>query len=481
MRLRGLLTALVTAVTLLPGSDAGARRMLLGGRSAAMGMATVATGADGAMPLLNPAGLARTAVDTLSLSGDLYIHQQQTYRQWFLPGGVRPELGTIRSTDPDASSASFDGMPTTASYLAHLRGGREGERHVVFGVSLFVPESHRLNTVESFDFLSEGGTFNMSGRDTFTRVDSRDLFLGGPSFAIGLGRFNLGAALFYSFYRQSKTSGLKGIKSIGGGMDFSSQDVVGTIAARAHGLLGVVGAQAELGPVAIGLSAQAPTLHLAGSFESESKDSLALSGATGLAITQATGSGDFTYRNPLTLRLGVAATIRSRLTIEADASLEVGATAAVKASGSERRIRAAQLEPVKSSVVPFESERSLRTVVNGALGVELRLSDRYTARLGFFTDLDRSAAVPESVTALDNGVENVSHLGWLLGLGRQGEAGTTDVGVGVSYGFGHAVILNPFAPSDVDAATKIAVRAFSVMFVLEGTLRLERLKALARR
>jgi hypothetical protein len=461
--------AALAAVLVLCELLANARVIPLGVRSASLGMATVASGDDGAMPYLNPAGLANITTDTLALSASLYLYQYKNRRRWFAPGPPAAGRGELRHTDADWVGTSFDGMPTSISYMLHLGDGTR-RRHHVIAFSVLAPDSQRFDSVLDYDFLLQGGPAMIGGRQSFEHAYARDLMLAGPSYALRVNRLlKVGLSAFYAYYRNSVSTNQQETTFVGNGADFASAVRGGSFAARAHGLLFELGAQLDLAPLFLGLAFQPPGIHLKGSFENTFKDTLTQPAALGARIVQEDASGRFTVRHPLSVRVGAGVKVR-RWSLELAASLSAPSDAWTERRGTLRRISASQLKPMTSVTEELVDRRPSRTVVNGALGVEFAASERWTFRGGVFTDFDRSASLPADPTTDDLGRETIDYLGALLGLSYGGTRAGTSVALGFAYGFGRVVASNTLVETGANPATPIDVRALNLMIVVGGEL-----------
>jgi len=466
--------ALLLAAVLC-GDVADARSVLLGGRSASMGMATIATGDDGAMPYLNPAGLVNTADDTLSISANLYLHQRLVHRDWFVPGAPRSELGELRHTDADRTSTSFTGMPSSVSYMLHL--GERGKRwHQVIALSLLVPDVERRSAVDDFDYLTQGGLVNLGGRSNVTQLLSTELYLAGASYAVELNRYvKLGASAFYAHDRRAASTVAKFIDFFGTGEDFTSTDSSVSVSSVAHGLLFAVGAQLSLPWVRLGAALQPPSIHLDGDYRSSLKETrIALAAGGSTQIVHEESRGEYTVRHPLSARFGAALVLR-RWTIEAAMTLVAGDDSAREARGTTRRLRVAQLEPASGTTADLDLRVEQRQVVNAALGLEFAVNDKLTLRAGAYTDLDRAPTLPDALESEDLGLEHIDFIGATLGASYDLAGGTTEIGIGFAHGFGEASTLNAFAEGSQPPVT-VDVRAFNLMFILAGTLSVDELK-----
>ena len=114
----GVLSALgASMIWSAPAAAQNLRDVPLGGRTAAMGGVAQASGSDGAMPLLNPAGLAAAPKELLSISATAYGYWQSSADKYFTPDGLDPALGDVRPREDQPTFSKLSIIPTTLSYI----------------------------------------------------------------------------------------------------------------------------------------------------------------------------------------------------------------------------------------------------------------------------------------------------------------------------------------------------------------------------
>src|SRR5215510_11457832 len=94
MRHRAWCFALLIGAISPPLAAQNLRDVPLGGRTATMGGAGVAAGHDHAMPFLNPAGIAGTPTDVLSISATVYGYAAAPVPDYYVPNRFDPSYGT---------------------------------------------------------------------------------------------------------------------------------------------------------------------------------------------------------------------------------------------------------------------------------------------------------------------------------------------------------------------------------------------------
>ena len=98
-----------------------------------MGGASTAAGNDGAMPYVNPAGVAGLPRDVLAVSGSAYGYARLKTGELFHPRGFDPELGPATPEKRELSASTTFQLPTGIMYMVPVASGH------VLGVSLVIP------------------------------------------------------------------------------------------------------------------------------------------------------------------------------------------------------------------------------------------------------------------------------------------------------------------------------------------------------
>jgi len=126
----------------------------------------------------------------------------------------------------------------------------------------------------------------------------------------------------------------------------------------------------------------------------------------------------------------------------------------------------------------YKATYSTRTVpvFNAAVGGEYFMSRRLSVLGGAWTNLsDFPSLKAEPAPSLGNLVQASAHrVGISLGLGSYGEAGELLFGTQLGYGWGQAIVANPYAaPNDWSI---VGSNNFSALFVLAGSTSLRSIK-----
>ena len=203
--------ALALAATTAGATDGRYREFVIGERAGGMGGAAIAVASDVDAIFYNPAGLAHSPGDSISLSANLY--GMEHYR-------------TKRALDwgADAKSDSFVTIPGAMGGVSRLSD------EWVFGFGAFAPKQEKQHMIVS-----------NASRTGFAHGDYNDQTLWiGPavSWAPADSSFSIGAGLF-AVYRDcsiSDSSFQRGLYTLNGAMDL-----------KALGVLASLGAQVDLG------------------------------------------------------------------------------------------------------------------------------------------------------------------------------------------------------------------------------------------
>src|SRR5215213_2754957 len=111
-----LLAALVTLTTRAALAE-NLRDVPLGGRTAAMGGAGVGSGTDAAMPYLNPAGVAGTPHDIVSVTASVYSGLGATVDHFYAPDGLDPRYGDAQIEEDFLDQSHLAVLPSAVTYF----------------------------------------------------------------------------------------------------------------------------------------------------------------------------------------------------------------------------------------------------------------------------------------------------------------------------------------------------------------------------
>lgn len=217
------------------------RDVPLGGRTATMGGAGVAAGADSAMPYLNPAGVGGTPYDLFSLSASAYAYSRASVRRFFRSGGFDPALGGVSVQEERFEIDQFVIIPASAGYFMRFGAPDAPLQHVV-ALSAIATAYNDYRIDGTFRATSSVGRLE----EDFISTESFRQVFGGPSYAVAIGdRVRLGASLFASYTTLEVDAHDLALLSI----DVGGVQVPSTLNSRAmvdafsFGLTGIAGVQ----------------------------------------------------------------------------------------------------------------------------------------------------------------------------------------------------------------------------------------------
>jgi long-chain fatty acid transport protein len=395
------LASLAGALALFPRGPARAdesrfRPYLVGGRASGMGGAFTALADDGSGPWYNPAGVAFVRRSQLSIAGSVY---------GLVSGSFHDALG-------DGHDFRYRGLNTFPSVTAGVwkLGAPGAEEGGVLSLGVFVPDAV---DIDDRDRLG-------SAQDAFFYSEKTRTVWGGLTYAHRLGHLGIGATAFLLYGSRIVQEDLTATSQ-------AAPDQFATLSARTDettfGVAGAIGLRWDATEALhLGLSLYSPAL--GGGRRRVFLRATLAAGAPGPLIEVVNEGGlRSTLSQPLRLQSGLA-WVSGPLTLAADlvylAPRKVHDNADRQAEGLDQRV-----------------ER--RAVVDGSVGLELLVGERYALRAGLFTDLSTS---PRPVAYLGSANPNptytshVDRYGATLSAGFRTEHTSTDFGVNASAGTG---------------------------------------------
>ncbi|MBQ7666445.1 MAG: hypothetical protein IJS46_00420 [Kiritimatiellae bacterium] len=372
-------------------ADAGAtdgryRDFVIGERAGGMGGAAIAVASDVDAVFYNPAGLAQSRGDSISLSANLYGMQN-----YAIKGGL--EWGG------DEKSESFVTIPGAMGGVSRLSD------EWVFGFGAFAPKQEKRHLV-----TADSARRNFSNYD----YDDQTLWLG-PAIAwspAGSG-ISVGAGL-YAVYRECKISRSTfstGEYAMNGAIDLS---VLGVLAAA--------GVQIDLGDGwRAGAVIQSPnvrvwddgTFSLNASFDRRGADEDA-----GYYSTDVRADNYI----PFQLGVGIGRTVPGKWGFSLDANYHPSAN----------------FDFMRWNIDGARVSESIHmhSVLDAGLGGELIVAERYPIRAGVYTAFS-SIRVPEDPEDSDFITSDVDMYGVTFSIGRRSENMIVNFGFDVAFGSGH--------------------------------------------
>ena len=451
------------------GRAEGWRNVPVGSRTAAMGGAGAAGGYDSAMPLLNPAGLARVPGSVLSLSASLYQLGVSVIPNFLADGDtIDTSLGTLQVSQPGVQSREFKSFPSSAAYFLHLGSSA---RPQVLAASFSLPRSVNQRIVQSAELSGAG----VAIRTNLTSVNQEEAYRGALSWAIGLGGLGglgglrLGASAVLGYTRQVRTSDRSDLV-VEGTERFSRLEAKVSRASTSFDLGLVLGAQMDvLEWLRVGLSVRSPSLHLNGSFRG-TVDSTRVNADGQVEITAVQERGDTQRGFPLQVVAGLelhgatwAVALDGTVTIPRGAEYKSTGTRIVSNIGSS-------VDAAPDTERQINATEETKMVVNLAVGAEFELLEDQWLRVGLFTEMSRlqSSADQLAVQPLltQEGILRlpINRFGGSLGWGTK--VGPVDTTLGVWGAFGSGETLRAVPPERFDLRPRAELTGATVYDVI---------------
>ncbi|MBQ9726508.1 MAG: hypothetical protein IJV65_03275 [Kiritimatiellae bacterium] len=379
-----LLALALAAARPASATDGRYREYVVGERAAGMGGAALAVAADVDAIFYNPAGLARSKGDSLSLSANLYgLERYET------KGGL--EWGG------DAESSSFVTVP------AAMGGVKRYSDEWVGGFGAFTPKMEKRHLVSA-----------SPDRTGFNHMDYDDqtLWIGpAAAWAPAGSRFSFGAGLFavYRDYSVSESTFKQNVYTLSGAEDL-----------KALGVLATFGVQADLGGGwRAGATVQTPSLRV------WDDGTLSVNG-----VENGAGGGSMGFHTT---------------DVRADNYIPWQLAAGLAKSGENWCIAfdaiwhpSTHYDLARWNIDGFRAEQTihLRSVLDASLGAEYVVADRYPVRAGVYTAMS-AVRVPDDPESTDFTTSDVDMFGVTFSVGRRGQNMSVDFGVDVAFGSGH--------------------------------------------
>lgn len=367
------------------GDDSRYREFAVGARAAGMGGAAVAVAADVDAVYYNPAGLAGSQSDSLSLSASLY-----GFDRWKLKNGFG--AGT------DADGTSFVTVPSALGGVKRFNDEWTG------GFGVFTPKMERRRILDASKERSQFHSYTLNDQT----------ILAGPAVAWGKkdGKWRVGGGVF-GVYREWSLSMQELAK--GDGAAYGACDL------SALGVMALLGVQGDLGGGwRVGLTAQSPNFAVASSGKYSVNymmdlDNMALGGG------RYSEHVDADNQTPPQVGIGLAKTA-GPWTFAADAAWRPSTHYDLmkwKVDGSETDV-----------------EVHLQSVVDASVGAEYLLAEKYPLRAGFFTAFSGARRNEAEGDGNEIASSDVDMYGVTVSAGRRKGPMTIDVGLQYMWGRG---------------------------------------------
>jgi hypothetical protein len=442
-----------------------------GGRSALMGGTGVALARDGAAPFTNPATMGTVDDQRIAFSVNFFTYEITHFSGWNQPGPVdAAQFGAVHLNGAQDESSRFQGLPSTLCLfltLAGLRSATEGttpEARRSRQKLAFCIGSLELTNVNltSLSFTGSAPAGQTAQVESIARSWNR-LYVG-PSYSLYVtDALSVGLSLHGVATSESFVVDGSNVTSLVGGS--TAQAALGTAGSGySFDLAAILGATYRLGMTTLGASVQFPALHVLGHYQATAHDEYGgMTGADDVAdLTN--GSGSFVARPPPRASLGVGVEL-PRLTLEADASYDFAESGAIKTSlqGSSTDLAAGV-----TTTSPFAAAYAIAAhpTVNGALGAEYFVTRSFSVIGGASTNVSMLSALSPSAS-LGNLVQSrTNYVSTSLGIGSYGGGGDLLFGVKLDYGWGQALVVDPYVLPNEWA--EVSTYSYAATLILAG-------------
>ena len=444
-----LLAVAVVVVAGMARAQGNDRSAPTGGRSALMGGTGVALARDGAAPFANPATMGTIEDQRIAFSVNFFTYEITHFSGWNQPGPVNTaQFGALHLNGAQDESSRFQGLPSTLCLFLTLSGVRsapdgttpeERRRRQKLAFCIGSLELTNVN-LTSLSFTGSTPTGPTAQVESIARSWNR-LYVG-PSYSMYLtDELSVGVSLHGVATSESFVVDASSLASLAGAS--ASQSALGTAGSGySFDVAAILGATYRLGMVTLGASVQVPSLHVLGRYQATSHDEYGgMSGAQDVAdLTN--GSGAFAARPPPRASLGVGLEL-PRVTLEADASYDFAESGAIKTS---LQGTSADLAAGATTTSPFAAAYAIpaRPTLNAAVGAEYFVTRSFSLIGGASTNFSMLPALSPS-SSLGNLVQSrTNYLSTSLGIGSYGGGGDLLFGVKLDYGWGQALVVNPY-------------------------------------
>ena len=377
--------ALALAAATAAASDGRYRDFVIGERAGGMGGAAVAVASDVDAVFYNPAGLAHSQGDSISLSANLY--GLQSYKT---KGGL--DWGA------DDKSDAFVTIPGAMGGVKRLAD------EWVAGFGVFAPKQEKRHLI-----AADPTRTSFSHGD----YDDQTLWIGpAVAWAPADSRLSLGAGLF-AVYRDvsiSQSAFQSGVSSKNAAIDLSML-----------GVLASAGAQYDLGDGwSVGAAIQTPNVRV----WDDGTLSVDVSEGGRNAVDGGIYTTDVKADNyiPWQLAFGLGRTVPGVWGFAVDATYHPGRT----------------FDFMRWDVygLPISSSMRLHSVLDVSVGAEYIVAERFPVRAGFYTAFS-SIRTPDDPDNADFITTDVDMYGVTFSVGRRSENMSVNVGFDYAFGSGH--------------------------------------------
>jgi hypothetical protein len=435
-----------------------------------MGNTGVALARDGSAPFVNPATMGAIEDQRIAFSVNFFTYQITHFGGWNQPGNVdTARFGDLRLSGAQDESKKFQGLPSTLCLFLTLAAGppaiqgatreqHRGRQKLAFCIGSLETTEVNLTSLSFVGSTPAGSTAQV---ESIARSWSR-LYVG-PSYSLyvndelALGLSLHGVATVNSFVVDASS-----LTSLAGGS--AAQSGLGSAGSGySFDLAALLGATYTMGAWTLGASVQFPAIHVFGQYQATSHDEFgAMAGEEVTDLTN--GSGRFSAPPPARASVGVGLEL-PRVTLEADAFYDFPASSAIATTlrGASTDLAAGAL-----TTTPFAARYAIdsRPALNGAAGAEYFFTPSFSLIGGAHTNISTLPALAPA-SSLGNIVQSRNNsVGASFGIGSYGRGGDLLFGVQLDYGWGQALVVNPYVlPNEWSL---VDTRSYAATLILAG-------------
>jgi hypothetical protein len=440
-----------------------------GGRSQLMGGTGIALGDDSAAPFLNPAAIVRIPDTGVAFSSAFYAFTTTHFQRFHQPSPSDPAFGPLDFPDTDLNRGRIDGIPATLCFFLTFRTGESAKKEAAATSDLAGRQKVAacLGNLERTIFDATGQSYAQSSgtlntNQTLSVTHRYNRLYAGPTYSVYVtNRLALGASLYGIVTTTSSTYSVDAVSYRTGALALGSAfDTALNAYSVDAGLLFGINYHLSGGQI-LGLTFSTPTLHAVGGYRATTTTA-ELSPAPTTLLTSA--NGGFVAPPPLRLGAGLGAEY-GRWRIEGDVTGWIPIQPFMRATPS---VDETVLANARASSSSFDAtvQTDAKAIVDSAVGLEYFVSQRFSLLMGASTDwsvIPPYASNPPATTLVPSRTQRVA-----VSFGAGGRIGNAEIvaGTELSYGWGTAVAVDPFATPPHFAV--VDTRSFGVMLVAGG-------------
>ena len=442
-----------------------------GGRSTLMGNTGVALARDGSAPFINPATIVVIDDQRLAFSVNFFTYSLRHFSNWNQPGPVdTSKFGEVSLDTTGDSSTRFTALPSTLCLFFTLSGitplgdddlpkpgTPRGRQKLAFCLGTLESDSVNLTALQFHGTTAAGSTTQI---ESIARSWSR-LYVG-PTYGVELtDHLALGMSVHGVVTSDSFVVDGSSIATLVGGSALQS-----SLGTEGYGysldILANVGATYKIGRLTLGADGQLPSLHVLGKLKVNAHDA---SGGTDGTSDIDTASGSFHAPPPIRLSVG-AGYEWPRLTVEVDGAIDFPWSTALSSTLNTIATHLANGVSSQSSGTETYSVGT-RPIVNAEIGAEYFVRPSFSLIGGAYSNISAIHPLTASESVGNLVQARTNHFGVSFGIGSYGHSADVLIGTQLDFGWGDALVVNPYAiPNDWAV---IGTQVYSALLVLAGT------------